>query len=253
MNEFNEKEFLDKVEKAANKGASKAGIKNVLLSLLPILLAIGLLAYFIVPKINAVANIFKVEEDVEGHDLTLENFGIFGYKAVDFQEAVLGDNSKLKKLEVYKQEVSDATTTTEAGLFKLSVFSKNQVITYKGTAIYTVDLSKLKESDIELDEENKVVTIYIPHAVQEEINILEKDISYSDVEKGLLAIGDIKMTPQQLSEIQAGARKKMQEKLDEQKALETADRFAKLSVWELYSPIIKGVSKNYSLEVEFKD
>ena len=253
MNEFNEKEFLDKVEKAANKGASKAGIKNVLLSLLPILLAIGLLAYFIVPKINAVANIFKVEEDVEGHDLTLENFGIFGYKDVDFQEAVLGDNSKLKKLEVYKQEVSDATTTTEAGLFKLSVFSKNQVITYKGTAIYTVDLSKLKESDIELDEENKVVTIYIPHAVQEEINILEKDISYSDVEKGLLAIGDIKMTPQQLSEIQAGARKKMQEKLDEQKVLETADRFAKLSVWELYSPIIKGVSKNYSLEVEFKD
>ena len=253
MNEFNEKEFLEKVEKAAKKGASKAGIKNVLLSLLPILLAIGLLAYFMVPKINAVANIFKVEEDVEGHDLTLENFGIFGYKAVDFQEAVLGDSSKLKKLEVYKQEVSDATTTTEAGLFKLSVFSKNQVITYKGTAIYTVDLSEMKDSDIVLDEENKVVTIYIPHAVQEEINILEKDISYSDVEKGLLAIGDIKMTPQQLSEIQAGARKKMQEKLDEQKVLETADRFAKLSVWELYSPIIKGVSKNYSLEVEFKD
>ena len=253
MNEFNEKEFLEKVEKAASKGVSKANFRNVLLSLLPILLAITLLGYFVVPKVNALANIFKVDESVEGHDLTLENFGILGYKAVDFQDAILGDSSKLKKIEVYRQEVSDATTTTDTGLFNLSVFSKNQIITYKGTAVYTVDLSGMKNSDIVLDEENRIVTIYIPHAKQEEINILEKDINYGDVEKGLLAIGDIKMTPEQLNEIQAGARAKMQEKLNEQKVLENADRFAKLSVWELYSPIIKNVSKNYSLEVEFKD
>ena len=253
MNEFNEKDFLEKVEKAANKGASKAGIKNVLMSLLPILLAIGVFAYFVVPKVNALANIFRVDGPVEGHDLTLENFGIFGYTAVDFQEAVLGDSSKLKKLEVYKQEITDATTTTDTGLFNLAVFTKNQVITYKGTAVYTVDLSKLKDSDIVLDEENKIVTIYIPHAEQEDINILEKDINYGDTERGLLAIGDIKMTAQDLGKIQAGAREKMQQKLDEQKVLETADRFAKLAVWELYSPIIKGVAKNYSLEVEFKD
>ena len=253
MNEFNEKEFLEKVEKAASKGVSKGNFRNVLLSLLPILLAITLLGYFVVPKVNALANIFKVDESVEGHDLTLENFGILGYKAVDFQDAILGDSSKLKKIEVYRQEVSDATTTTDTGLFNLSVFSKNQIITYKGTAVYTVDLSGMKNSDIVLDEENRIVTIYIPHAKQEEINILEKDINYGDVEKGLLAIGDIKMTPEQLNEIQAGARAKMQEKLNEQKVLENADRFAKLSVWELYSPIIKNVSKNYSLEVEFKD
>ena len=253
MNEFNEKEFLEKVEKAANKGASKAGIKNVLLSLLPILLAIGIFAYFVVPKVNALANIFKVDEPVEGHDLTLENFGIFGYTVVDFQEAVLGDSSKLKKLEVYKQEISDAGTAKDTGFLNLNVFTKNQVITYKGTAVYTIDLSDLKDSDIVLDEENKIVTIYIPHAQQEEINILEKDISYSDVEKGLLAIGEIKLAPQKYDEIKAEARVRMQEKLDEQKVLETADRFAKLVVWELYSPIVKGVAKNYSLEVEFKD
>ena len=52
--------------------------------------------------------------------------------------------------------------------------------------------------------------------------------------------------------VQAGARQKMQDKLDSDNVLEIADRFAKLSVWEMYSPIIKGVAKDYSLEVEFK-
>ena len=40
--------------------------------------------------------------------------------------------------------------------------------------------------------------------------------------------------------------------LNADNVLATADRFAKLSVWEMYSPIIKGVAKDYSLEVEFK-
>ena len=44
----------------------------------------------------------------------------------------------------------------------------------------------------------------------------------------------------------------MEEKLDDVKILETADRFAILSVWEMYSPIVKGVAKDYSLEVEFR-
>ena len=44
----------------------------------------------------------------------------------------------------------------------------------------------------------------------------------------------------------------MQKKLDEDNVAAIADRFAKLSVWELYNPIIKGVAKEYSLEVVFR-
>ena len=42
------------------------------------------------------------------------------------------------------------------------------------------------------------------------------------------------------------------EKLDEQKTIETADRFAKLVVWEMFSPIVKSIGKDVSLEVEFQ-
>ena len=44
----------------------------------------------------------------------------------------------------------------------------------------------------------------------------------------------------------------MQEKLDEENVIEEADRFAKMSVWEIYQPIIDKVTTGYSLEVEFK-
>lgn len=255
-NIFDEEEFLKKVEKAASKGAGKGGLKNSLLSTLPTLILVALLAFLVIPKVNSLhdglSNLFTVDAPVEDHDMTLENHGIFGHTVADFEEAILGDSEKLKKLEVYKQELSDAGTITNTGLFNLGMFTKNQVITYNGTVVYTVDLSKLSKSDIVFDEEEKMITLKIPHAQQEEINIPEDRIQFSDPEKGLLAFGDIKATPEQIMEIQAGARQKMQEKLEADKVLEIADRFAKLSVWEMYSPIIKGVAKDYSLQVEFK-
>ena len=255
--EFNEEEFLKKVEKAARKGSSQASFRNIILSCLPTLLIIGLLAYLIVPKINFLSdsfkNIFNIDESVEGHDLTLENHGIFGYTAVDFQDAILKDSTKLTKLEVFKQNISDVSTVQDTGLFNLAVFTRNQIITYNGSVVYTVDLSKLKASDITLDQENNIITIYIPHAQQEEINIPEDGIHFGDTEKGLLALGDIKLTAEKIYEVQAGAREKMQEKLDNDNVIEIADRMAKLAVWELYSPIVKNVAKNYSLQVEFKD
>ena len=254
--DFNEEEFLKKVEKAASKGASKGGVKNLLLSILPTLIVIGLLGYLIVPKIDALHNglksFFKFDEPLSDHDQTISNHGIFGYTAADFEEAILGDSEKLKKLEVYSQEISDVSEISDTGLFNWSIFTKVQLITYNGKVVYTVDLGQLKASDIHFDEESKTIILSIPHAVQEEINIPEDQIQFGDTSKGLLAFGDIKMTMEQASEVQAQARAKMQEKLDQQKVQETADRFAKLSVWDLYSPIIKGVAKDYSLEVVFK-
>lgn len=253
---YNDEELLEQVEKAAAKGASKGRVLSGILSSIPTLVIIAIIAVLVVPKIFALNDglkgFFKVDEPVEGHDVTLENYGILGYKAADFEEAILGDSQKVKKLEVYEQEVSDATTTTDTGLFNLSVFTKNQVITYYGTVVYTVDLSGLRKSDIRYDEEQKIVTLKIPHAEQGEINIPEDKIHVGDTTRGLLAFGEMNFTIEEQKEVQAGAREKMQQKLDEQNVQETADKFAKLVVWETYSPIIKAIGKEVSLEVEFR-
>ncbi len=68
----------------------------------------------------------------------------------------------------------------------------------------------------------------------------------------MLAFRELTLTPEQTAEVQKNARAKMQQKLEEDKVQETADRFAKLVIWELYQPIIKGVGKDCSLFIEFK-
>lgn len=251
-----EEEFLKRVEQAAARGAKKGGKSGAWLQILPSLIVIGLIAGLILPKINALhdglSGFTHFEDPAENHDLVTEDNGIFGYTAADFEEAILGDSSKLKKLEVYSQEVSDTYTLTNTGLLNLGIFTKNQLITYNGTVIYTVDLSQLRKSDISFDEEEKMITLKIPHPKQETINMPEDRIKIGDTTRGLLAFGDIKLSPEQHAAVQAEARQKMQEKLDTSNVLDNADRFAILSVWEMYSPIIKGVAKDYSLEVVFR-
>ncbi len=257
-------DFYARVEEAAREGAkqgarSGGGGGSFLLNLLRVL--IMLIPAFIVVILflriqsftGEVKDIFKKDAAVEERDLTLENHGILGYTAADFQEAILGDSKQLKKLEVYKINVSEVAEVTRTGLANLKIFSKHQLITYKGEATYTVDLGQLKKEDITLvDNENeKTVHIKIPRPVLEPINIPEDQIEYGDVEKGLLALGDLKMKAEDISLIQGEARTKMEEKLEKENILKTAERFAVMSVWEIYQPIVDSVTSGYSLEVEF--
>ena len=197
--------------------------------------------------------IFHVEASAKSHDLVLEDHGILGYTAADFQEAILGETKQQKKLEVYTAEISDAATLVDTGLANLAVFSKSQLITYHGSVVYTVDLSKLRTDDISLDEESHVITLKIPHSQRGEVTVLPEEIEFGDVDKGLLAFGDIKASAEDVHKVQAQAVEKMKEKLTELHQDEEADRFAKLSVWEVYQPIVKSVAKDYSLEVVFQD
>ena len=256
-----EEDLLRKVEKAAREGA-KEGAKHsgggsgkvVTLFLLVIMLAVvGYVAVQAMKMKQNLDDIFHVEASANSHDLVLEDHGILGYTAADFQEAILGETKQQKKLEVYTAEISDAATFTDTGLANLSVFSKCQLITYHGTAIYTVDLSKLRTDDITLDEENHVITLKIPHAERGEITVPRGEIEYGDVDKGLLAFGDVEVPTEESNKVEAQAVEKMKEKLTELHQDEKADRFAKLSVWEVYQPIVKSVAKDYSLEVVFQD
>ena len=258
---INTKEFLAKVEEAAREGAKQGskGRRGISpLEMLKTLILIALIAGvgFMVYRFNNFTGNIKdlVQRDVpvEERDLTLENHGILGYTAADFQEAILGDSKQLKKLEVFTTDISGAATLVDTGLGNLKVFTKTQLMTYKGSVTYTVDLGELDKDDITLDEETKTVHIRIPHAVQEEININENEMEVGDVDRGLLGIGEISTTPEENQKLQSEARKKMQEKLDAENTISEADRFAKMSVWEIYQPIINKVTSGYSLKVDFE-
>ena len=136
-----EEELIERVEKAAREGAEQGGRKasgkggstiglftalvRLLLALLPILL-IGFVIYRVHTMQTDLHEIIEREDPAEQHDLVLENRGILGYTAADFQEAILRDSTQLKKLEVYVVNVSEPVQISKTGLANLKVFSKNQ-------------------------------------------------------------------------------------------------------------------------------
>lgn len=257
-----EAEFLEKIEKAVRKGA-KAGSRrsslfSMLITIAVILAAVYGVSHYMSQKwtnfTEEVKEQFSREESADAHDLVLENDGILGYTAADFADAILEDEESLSKLMVYEAEISDAATVTDTGLLNLQIFSKNQVITYYGTASYTVDLSGLSRDDIELDEENKTVTLRIPHAQLEvPVNIPSDKIEFSDPTRGWLAFGKMNFTPEESAEVQTEAEKRMEEKLEELDSAGKADEFAVMKVWKLYQPLVSAVSPEYELTVEFQE
>lgn len=196
--------------------------------------------------------LFTSETAVEDHDLTLINHRIFGYKTADFAEAILGDEEQLKKLEVYSRDVSEVTTLTQAGLFKIKAFSKYQFITFNGKAVYTVDLSGLTADDITLDEDTKTVTMKVPAPQLEPINIPSENIQVGDVQKEALAFGDIKLTPEQQNEVETAAKERMMQKLESENVIADATAAAEHSIWEIFQPMVSNLSSKYTLKIEFK-
>lgn len=170
---------------------------------------------------------------------------------LSMKEAVLGESEQQKKLQVFVQKVSDVTKITdEGGLFKLG--EKYQYIKYSGTATYTVDLANLDEQHLLVNEEQKTLTIFVPHAV-EKLDINENETQAGETEHvGIFSIGDMKLTEDARKEVISDVRKQMEQKLIEENAMENADRMAKLSVWEIYQPVVSKVCPDYIVDVEFE-
>lgn len=190
---------------------------------------------------------------VEDHDLTLENNGILGFSAADFEEPVLGAASRKKLLIVEEQEVYVNTTLTDAGLFNLGVFNKEQVVTIHGTGQYTIDLSEITSQDISLNEDTYELTISIPHAaLQTPVTFDPSKTEIGDTDRGWLAFGEIKKDQEEQKLFEENACKKLEKKLREKERFSEAEQFAKLSAYETFQPVVSAVSPAYKVVIDFK-
>ncbi|MBR2067047.1 MAG: DUF4230 domain-containing protein [Solobacterium sp.] len=190
---------------------------------------------------------------VEEQDLTFGNNGIFGFTAADFEDVILGQATRQQLLVVDEQEVSVASTITNTGLFNLSVFTKVMNQTIYGIGQYTIDLTQIKKDDIKLDEENYTLTISVPYPELHKVIFEPDKTKIGDVNKGWLAFGDIKLTPEQTKTYEVEANTRLEERLNEKECYETAVRFAKLTAYELYQPLVSSVSPAYKVEIVVKE
>ena len=174
-----------------------------------------------------------------------------GYTAADFKDAILGKAEAQQKMIIMEQYLSIETTITKSGLGGLEIFSKTKNITFSGTGYYVVDLQYIDADHIAVDEEKKVVTVTIPHAVVDHVEINYNDMRFEDTEKGLLAFGDISLTTEQQNDLYASVENVMLERLNQKDLLNQADEFAKMKTWQTFQPLISAVSSEYTVEMVF--
>ena len=78
-----------------------------------------------------------------------------------------------------------------------------------------------------LNAEDKKIIIHVHRSECGKINIPSNEMEFGDIERGWLAFGEIKTTPEQNSKVESEARERMNEKLIEMNVSETADSFRK--------------------------
>ena len=148
--------------------------------------------------------------------------------------------------------MSDVGTITNAGLFDIKAFSKYQFVTYHGTAVYTVDLSKLRRGCVDIDNDSRTVTLTVPDVELNPITIPSENIEFGQVEKNtVLAIGKIKVTPEDMARVQTEAVEKIESKLAESNTADDARLAAEHSIWSIFQPVVTELAPGYSMQVVF--
>ncbi len=171
-----------------------------------------------------------------------------GYNSIDFQNAILGEAREKQELIVMEQDVQVDTEISNA-LANIEIFKKTQMIHTFGTGVYTVDLSKIDADHIAVDETGQTVTVTIPHAVLQYVNVDVDQTTFEETEHEIFGFGDIKLTQEQQKVVDESIDDVMRETLSDQVLLDQADEIAVLKVAEIFQPLVSAVSDTYLVEV----
>ena len=171
-----------------------------------------------------------------------------GYNSIDFQNAILGEAREKQELIVLEQDVQVDTEISNA-LANIEIFKKTKMIHTFGTGVYTVDLGQIDADHVAVDEPSQTVTVTVPHAVLQYVNINVDLTTFEETEHEIFGFGDIKLTQEQQKVVDESIDDVMRATLSDQALLDKADEVAVLKVAEIFQPLVSAVSDTYLVEV----
>lgn len=189
-----------------------------------------------------------IRQEMTDDRIVLEQKGLRRTVA-EFQEPILLTCSKESRLIVHSAQLSEIISIASEGLGGWAWTSAYQDIQYTGQAQYTVDLSRLTEEDFAVNNELKTLTVRIPYAVLDPINIPAEQIRFRDVKKGWAAPKDIKLTAEENARLQVQVADKMKAKLIDENVIRDANENAKIVVTELLSATVRSIDPEYTVVV----
>ena len=115
-----------------------------------------------------------------------------------------------------------------------------------------MELDQIAQGDIIDDQENKILTIKIPHPQLDAIDINPDEVEIGNQTSGFFTIGDIKLTVEDYIDIESELRRRLVEKFDTVVNGQQADDLALDAVYDIYYPVVQAVDGDYELKIEFR-
>ena len=236
-----------------DKPAAKNNISRKLLMLLSlfflILVCILLIRAFPEKESEYVDDVAgQIRQEMEENQILLSS-GVGRRTVAEFREPILLTHGQDSRLIVHTAHLSETISIASEGLGGWEWTSAYQDIVYEGDAQYTVDLSQLSEEDFVVNNELKTLTVRIPYAVLDPINIPADQIKFRDVKKGWAAPKDIKLTAEESAQLMIQVTDKMKAKLIDDNIIAIANESAKTVVAELLSATVQAVDPEYTVVV----
>lgn len=129
------------------------------------------------------------------------------------------------------------------------IFKKLKKIQYIGTASYSLDLSNFDKSNVNMDKQNNKVSLTLEKPKINSIHLVNDKTLYETTSNGSLRFGEIKLSPEELNNIEAEVLKRMEEKINDISFVTLAEKNSKT----ILENIIHSLTENdMNVEVTFK-
>ncbi|MBR1737288.1 MAG: DUF4230 domain-containing protein, partial [Firmicutes bacterium] len=155
---------------------------------------------------------------------------------------------KQNKMIVLDVEASQEVEISKS-FHNMKIFEKSKTVNFYGKGEYTLDLRNFNQNDIEVDDEKKTMTIYIDEPVLEDVYLDEEKTAFKKTEKGMLAFGDYKLTPEEYNDMEKVAKDEIRKSVSAAEYRKSANEAAKENMESLAEKIAGG---EYTVTVKIK-
>ena len=151
---------------------------------------------------------------------------------IDYKQIILDELIEQKQIIIASNKMRIPFTQTEKHWYG----DKSQEIEFSAIGRFVVDLDKLNNQDIMVDEASKTVTIYMTKP-SKMVELLEDETKFGETKKGLLVWGDIEYTLEEVESIKHEVKCDALVEMD--KLMEQAKDCAKNSIESIIKIVVK--------------
>jgi len=165
-------------------------------------------------------------------------------KNILHKETVVNKFNSIQKIQIIQTSCKQSVTINNG--YTNNFFKNNKIIEFTGIGTLNLDLSKIGKDDIEINNYNKTIKMFISKPTIQ-IELLEEKTTFQD-DKGYLVFYNVEMTPEEYEQMKYQVKEQMIESLQSEKYNDIIKEKTKESLENILNKL---TDDNYTVNIDF--